>query len=45
MKPAKLIIDDKANTDQIKNINNALLDLQADTPPYFLAANRIISYL
>ena len=41
----KLIIDDKANTDQIENINNALIEIQADKPPYLLAANRIISYL
>ena len=41
----KLINDEKANIIQIKNINNTLIDIQADKPPYILAANRIISYL
>ena len=41
----KLIIDENANSLQIKNINNTLRAIQADKPPYLLAANRIISYL
>ena len=40
-----LMNDDELNHNQIKNINIALKNFESHSPPYVLAANRIILYL